>query len=420
MKIKVYPSIVTGQVKIPASKSVVHRALIASALSIKENIITNVSFNEDIYATINALKGLGAKIEVKDKTIYIKGFDLKKQIESVEIDAKESGSTLRFLIPLASYKSKKLTLSGSKRLMERPLGVYKDIYKSQNLEFIDEETKVIKGKLKAGNYVVRGDISSQFISGLLFLLPILELDSTLEVLKPFESKPYVDLTIFILKKYNIHIETVGNKYYVKGNQNYQPHNLSVEGDFSQAAFFAVLATINNDLVIDNIDKQSIQGDKQITDFLKKMNVKTEFGENKLKVYKSNPVSQTLDLADSPDLGPILCVLGLFTDKSLTLTNVRRLRLKESDRLLAMKTQLEKIGAKVDLSENSITVYKLERFTDKEITVDGSNDHRIVMSLAILATVLSKPLVIKGAKAINKSYPNFFKDLNELGVKTEWL
>lgn len=420
MDIKVYPSKISGSVTIPASKSVVHRALIASSLSSENSVLFNVDLNEDILATIDGLGKLGAIIDIKDKKITVKGFDLRENLNEVILDANESGSTLRFLIPLASAKAKKVVFNGSKRLMERPLNVYKEIYENQNLTFIDESQKIIKGKLKPAIYDVRGDVSSQFISGLMFLLPLLNNDSIINIIEPFESKSYVDLTISVLNKYNIKIKEDSKQYFIKGGQKYQPYNLNVEGDFSQAAFFAALAAINDDIVIKNINQNSVQGDKEIINFLKALNVKVEVSDNSLQVFKSKLSSANFDLANTPDLGPILCVLGLFSEKSIHLKNVKRLRLKESDRLLAMKIQLEKIGGKVELSENSITVYKLENFIDEEIVVDGCNDHRIVMAMAILATSLKKPLIIKGAEAINKSYPDFFKDLNTLGVKTKYL
>lgn len=421
MNIKVFPSKVSGIVNVPASKSIVHRALIAGALSNNYSEIYNVDFNEDILATINALTALGAIINVDGNKISINGFDINKRIDSVKIDAHESGSTLRFLIPLAAFKATEALFTGTNRLMERPLNVYKDIFEKQNLIFKDNlNEKLIKGKLRANNYKVKGDVSSQFISGLLFILPLLNDDSTIEVIAPFESKSYVDLTIDVLSKYNIKIENINNKYFIKGNQDYRSNNITVEGDFSQAAFFVILAAINNDLVINNLNLNSIQGDKSILKILKNLNVKISTKDNSVKVFKSSISSGVIDLSDNPDLGPILCILGLFSDGYIKLTNVKRLRLKESDRLLSMKNQLEKIGGEVEIKENSIKIYKLKEFVDKEVVVDGCNDHRIVMAMSILATVLRKPLIIKRADAVNKSYPNFFKDLNRLWVKTKLL
>ena len=420
MKIKIYPSLISNTVSIPASKSVVHRVLIASSLSIGKSEISNVDFNEDILATIEGLKKLGAKIETIDKTILIEGLDINKKLDSVLIDANESGSTLRFLIPLATHLSKTSKFIGSERLMERPLSVYQTIYNDQSLIFKDQKYKEIQGSLVAKDYIIKGDISSQFISGLMFVLPLLENDSTIQIIKPYESKSYVDLTISILKKYNINIGQDKNKYYIAGKQSYQAHNLKAEGDFSQAAFFCALGAINNELTINNINHNSVQGDKVILDFLNELGVKVEKNESAITIFKSSLKSASFDLADAPDLGPIMCALGLFSDEYIELFNVHRLRLKESDRLLAMKTQLEKLGAKVDLHKNSIKVYRLEKFMDKEIEIDGCNDHRIVMALAIVATVLKKPMTIMGYEAVNKSYPNFFKDLNRLNVKTKVL
>lgn len=420
MDVRVYPSRIKGRVRVPASKSVVHRALIASVLSCQQSIISNVDFNEDIHATISALKALGATITTSENTITVTGFDINNKLKEVFIDARESGSTLRFIIPLASFMADKVNISGSERLMERPLNVYKDLYTKEGLIFKDKSSKEIVGRLSGGNYQIDGSVSSQFISGLMFLLPILKDDSTLEILPPFESKPYVDLTIETLKNYGINITSKDNTYFIKGRQKYLPCNLNAEGDFSQAAFFAVLGAINNEVVIENLNLNSSQGDLAILDFLSGLNVRVEKLAKAVKVFKSEVLSATIDLGNTPDLGPILCVLGLFSESYIKLINVKRLRIKESDRLLAIKTQLEKLGAKVVLKENSITVYRLEDKLVKEIVVSGENDHRIVMALAVLATSLKHPLVISGAEAINKSYPNFFKDLINLGVKVEYL
>lgn len=420
MDIKVFPSKVAGSISVPASKSVVHRALIASALSDGTSIIDCVDLNEDILATIKALKALGAKISIDKRMITVKGFIMNKTLDQVEINAKESGSTMRFIIPLASYIADKVILSGTERLMERPLNVYKKIYDKQNLSFEDGSIKKIKGRLKAGKYQVDGSVSSQFISGLMFILPILDQDSTIEILEPFESKPYVDLTIELLNSFGIKIKSFDKTYFIKGKQKYKPHNLKAEKDFSQAAFFMILGAINSEITINNLNMKSAQGDRQLIDFLKSLNVKIKTTKDSITVYKSELASGVLDLADTPDLGPILCVMALFSKNYIRLENVGRLRIKESDRLSVMKCQLEKIGAKVKLEKNSITIYRLDNFIDQEIVVSGANDHRIVMAMAILATVVKKPLIIKKAEAINKSYPNFFKDLKTLGVKVEYL
>lgn len=420
MDVKIFPSKAAGSISVPASKSVVHRALIASALSGGTNIIDCIDLNEDILATIKALKALGAKISIDKRMIVVRGFNINKRLRQVEINAKESGSTMRFIIPLASYIADRVIVGGSERLMERPLNVYKKIYDKQNLSFEDGSIKKIKGRLKAGKYQVDGNVSSQFISGLMFILPILDQDSSIEILEPFESKPYVDLTIELLNSFGIKIKSFNKTYFIKGKQKYKPYNLRVEGDFSQAAFFMILGAINNKITINNLNMTSVQGDRQLIDFLQRLNVKTKTTKDSITVYKSELASGVLDLADTPDLGPILCVLALFSKKYIRLENVGRLRTKESDRLVVMQSQLNKIGAKVKLEKNSITIYRLDNFMDQEVVVSGANDHRIVMAMAILATVAKKPLIIKKAEAINKSYPNFFIDLKTLGVKVEYL
>lgn len=421
MKVKIYNSKVKGEIKAPASKSILHRALICGALASGETTINNVSYSDDIISTINALKSLGAKIIKNKNTIVVSGIKKDKKLEKVELDAKESGSTLRFLIPLAPFFAKEVVFRGSDKLLSRPLNIYKNLYKKENLKFIKDKNKlIVSGVLNADNYLIKGDVSSQFITGLLFLLPLLKEDSTIKVLKPFESKSYVNLTKDMLNNFKVNVLNKDNNYIIKANQQYKAANINVESDFSQVSFFAVLAAINNDLLLKDLNLNSKQGDLKIFDFLEKANVKVEKYNNDVKVFKSKVKTATLDLKDNPDLGPVLAILGLFSDDYIKLTNVKRLRLKESDRLEAMKKQIEKIGGRVEVKENSMTVYKLEHHLDKVVEVEGCNDHRIVMAMSILATTLNKPLIINGSEAINKSYPNFFKDLKSLGVKLEIL
>ena len=416
MKATVYPGKCSGKVVIPPSKSMAHRAIICASLADGISTISNVAFSDDIIATIGAMKALGATIEENGDTLTITGINSSISNVSNEVDAHESGSTLRFIIPIFSLSNQRITFKGRNRLLYRPQGIYKTMFEDQGLFFSQDTSElVIEGALKPQTYTIDGSISSQFISGLLFTLPLLDGDSTIKILPPFESESYVNLTIELLSLFGIVINRIDElTYVVKGNQKYKANSYRVEGDYSQLAFHAVLAALNNDLELDGISHNSLQGDKAIIDILKECGVNIEETPTGYVIHKSNIDSTTVDLADCPDLGPILCVLGCFADE-FHITNCNRLRIKESDRIAAMENALRPVGSNIASDTNNITIMKNAPYHGN-VTVDGAKDHRIVMSMSVMATLLDTPLTITNAEAINKSYPNFFEDIQKLGIE----
>lgn len=420
MKVKVTPSKVHGNVKIPASKSMAHRALICASLSDGTSIVSNVTNSKDIEATVGCMKALGAKIKQIDETTYeVTGTNLFKQEGNITCNANESGSTLRFLIPLASCTNAKVKFLGQGRLLQRPMDVYENEFKEQNIEFNQSDKEIIvHGNLQAKDYVVQGDISSQFITGFMFVLPLLNQDSTLTITKPYESKSYVNLTIQMLAKFGIEIiETSSNSYLIKGNQHYKAQDVSVEGDFSQLAFFAVLGTLNNTLSCSNMDMSSKQGDKAILDCI------PSYTSNKDTVTfaKKQPMPQIIDLSNCPDLGPILCVLASYTNGETNIVNAARLRMKESDRIEAMETELKKWGVDITSTFDSIQIHGKEHYkSDSTVEIFGHNDHRIVMAMTVFGLCAESECIIDDAQAITKSYPTFFEDILSLGGKVEIL
>lgn len=420
MKVKITPSTVDGKISIPASKSMAHRAIICASLSEGQSIVSNVTNSKDIEATIGCMKALGAQIEQLDESTYkIKGTKLSNQTGNITCNANESGSTLRFLIPFATCTNAKVKFLGQGRLLQRPMDVYANEFKKQDINFIQNEKEIIvDGSLQAKDYVVRGDISSQFITGLMFVLPLLEKDSTLTITEPYESKSYVNLTLQMLHKFGIEIiETSSNSYFIKGNQSYKASNVSVEGDFSQLAFFAVLGTLNHDIQCSNMDLSSQQGDKAILDFIPSYSTK----EDTITIHKSTPNTQTIDLSNCPDLGPILCVLASFTKGETRIINCARLRMKESDRIEAMETELKKWNVNITSTFDSITIHGNEEYNlDSSVEIFGHNDHRIVMAMSVFGLCANTPCIIDDAQAISKSYPTFFDDIKKLGGKVEIL
>ena len=416
-----YPSTCHGTITIPPSKSMAHRAIIAASLAKGTSTISNVAYSQDILATIDCMQALGATITKQEDTLIIKGITSFQEPTKTEIFCNESGSTLRFLIPLFSLCNQPITFTGSKRLLQRPLTLYKDIFEHQQLSFLQDDNHVeIKEALHADTFTIPGNVSSQFITGLLFTLPILNEDSIIHIEPPFESSSYVALTIQMLERYGIHIEQQDDlTFKIQGNQHYQPCDYRVEGDFSQFAFFAVLAAISSTLTIYGVDPQSKQGDKQILDIL------TSFGANieelpfGYTVHKSCLQAQDIDLANCPDLGPILCILAMYSLGNTHIYHAGRLRIKESDRIAAMEEELRKFGLDIHSTQDDIYISPSTSYACKE-ALYGHNDHRIVMALSVASLCGQQETIIKDAQAINKSYPNFFEDLALINGKVECL
>ncbi|WP_294726124.1 3-phosphoshikimate 1-carboxyvinyltransferase [uncultured Fusobacterium sp.] len=421
MKIKIYPSKCSGEIKIPSSKSMGHRAIICASLANGKSIISNLDYSDDILATIDGMKKLGANIQCEKDRLIIEGIENFDSLKDKIIDCNESGSTLRFFIPIFSLTGDKISFTGRNRLLKRPQKIYEEIFKEQNLYYFQDEDKIeIKGKLKAKEYFIDGNISSQFISGLLFTLPLLEENSIININPPFESASYIDLTMEVLKEFGITINKVTPlRFEIQGGQKYIAKDYKVEGDFSQLAFFAVLGALNNNLKCIGIKHDSKQGDKAIIDILKKSGVKIEEIEEGYLIHKGKIKGCEIDLGDCPDLGPILNVLAMYGEGEFKIFNAGRLRLKESDRISAMEEELKKLGVEIETTEDEIKILGKKNYLGN-IEVFGHKDHRIVMSLAIAGTMLEKPIIIDGAEAVEKSYPKFFQDLKSLNIKIEYL
>jgi len=419
MKVKIFPSKVMGEVKIPPSKSMSHRAIICASLAKGTSIITNVAYSDDVKITIEGMRQLGAKIECYEDYVIIEGITDFSKCKEDTIFCNESGSTLRFFIPIFSLCNRKIAFTGKNRLLKRPQSIYEKIFNEQNITYTHNNEQIeIGGSLKPGKYELDGDISSQFISGLLFALPLLEKDSTIYIREPYESRSYVDLTLQMLRLYGIKAEYIDrNTLYIWGNQSYKAHNYEIEGDFSQLAFFAVLASINNDLLCTGLSHNSLQGDKKIISILKNAGAHIEEIEKGYLIKKSELTGCDIDLQDCPDLGPILTVLAMYSKGKTRIYNAQRLRYKESDRISAMEEELLKCNVDIQTNESEIIIVGKDVYQCDE-TLIAHKDHRIVMSLAVAATLFNKEVIIDGAQAINKSYPTFFEDMKKIGVKVE--
>lgn len=388
-----------GRVEAPPSKSVSHRYLICGALS-GSSVIENVAFSEDIKATLNCLRALGADYEIGGSTVKIGGISPDKAIKSAELFCNESGSTLRFLIPLCLLFGQKITLKGTERLMSRSLAVYEDMCLSQGIEFSeDKESITVCGNLRPGKYSVRGDVSSQFISGLMFALPLLENDSIIDITGAIESGSYLGMTVKALADFGIRISrTDEHTVFIRGNQTYKPRTLCVEGDYSNAAFLEAFNSVGGNVAVTGLKKDTCQGDA----VYRKL-----FG----KLVRGCP---EIDISDCPDLAPVLMAVAA-ANNGVRLTGTHRLKIKESDRGKAMAEELSKFGCSVKVYENEIEVKKRGITTPTDI-LSGHNDHRIVMALSLLCSITGGS--ISGAEAVNKSFPDYFRRLASLGIKVE--
>lgn len=419
MNIEIKPRKLKGEIHIPPSKSLSHRAIIAAALSEGVSVIENVILSQDIKATIEAMRSLGVEITVISNGRYkliIKGKE-KLELLNNEINCHESGSTLRFLVPFFALVEGEVTFTGRNKLIERPLDSYYKIFDEKGVEYSNNLGNLplkIKGGLKPGNYTLDGNISSQFITGLMFVLPLLDGDSKIIIRKNLESKGYVDLTIDILNKFGIEIENNNyESFSIKGNQHYKARDYKVEGDYSQAAFWIVANILDNDIVLRDLDKDSLQGDKAILDIINKMGISYEFIEDKLIINSNNDLKNiSIDVKDCPDLVPILAVLASFAKGECRIYNAERLRIKESDRLKAISTELNKLGANVIEKEDGLVIKPIENI--KGGKVDSWNDHRIAMALSVFSTRGKDTIELSRSEAINKSYPDFYDDFKKLG------
>lgn len=400
MNIKITPKTLSGSVTIPPSKSISHRALICAALSKGESEIRGLLECEDIDATTSALTALGAEIRTENGITYVKG--IENPPARVDIDCRESGSTLRFLIPVAAALGVEATFTGSGKLPTRPITPYIEEFPKHGVEFLSDTMPYhIKGKLTAGQYPVTGDISSQFITGLLFALPLLEGSSTIVLTSPLQSKPYADITISCMKTFGIETLEFNGNYSVKGIQSYKATNYTVEGDCSQAAFFAVANCLGSNLELKGLNPNSVQGDRAVFDII-----------NNMIRIGSNYSGFDVDASDIPDIVPILTVLAAFADSPSHIRGCKRLRIKESDRLESISTVLNSLGADVRIVNDELEINGVKELHGG--VCSSYNDHRIAMSLAIASQRCTEELIITNAECVAKSYPTFFEDFREVG------
>lgn len=401
MTITITPSRLAGVITPPPSKSQAHRLLIAAALAQGESLISNVAFSQDILATLSCLEQLGAEIERGGSSVRIRGIGQAPHQGGAlpRMDCRESGSTLRFMIPVAVSVAGGGVFTGSGRLLERPQGPYETLFRDKGISFVQTSQSIqVEGTLMPGEYPLAGDVSSQFITGLLYALPTLAGDSEILLTTPLESKGYVDMTLLALEAFGVSAQETGRGYSIPGGQRYRQTDLAVESDYSQAGFYYAAKGLGNDVDIRGLNPKSAQGDRCIVPYYQAL-------------CQSGPVE--LDVSQCPDLVPALAVhAALRAGQTTAIVNAARLRMKESDRLAAVTQELNKLGAQVEEYPDHLMIRGVESLHGG--TVDAHNDHRIAMMLAIAATRCAGPVTLTGAESVRKSYPSFWEDYTALG------
>ena len=426
MKVKIKPKKLGGTIPIPPSKSYSHRAIIAAALATSNkdkevSRIDNLKYSVDITTTTEIMENWGANIEIGEDFEIIKGNSGIVNPKDEYTQCNESGSTIRFLIPIGLSNNNKIVFDGKGKLVERPLDSYYKIFDEQGIKYSNNNGWLplnVDGQLKPGKYEIEGNISSQYITGLLYALPLLNGDSELKINKTLESKGYIDLTLEILEMSGIKV--VNNNYksfFIKGNQKYNPFDYVIEGDYSQVAFWIVAGILGSEIKCLHVKKESLQGDREIIEIVQRMGGNVEIFDDYIIVKPSQTYGTVIDISQCPDIGPILTVLAALSKGETKIINAERLRIKESDRITSIKTELNKLGANVEEVGDSLVINGVERLTGST-ELSAWNDHRIAMSLAIASIKCDGEIVIDEAESVKKSYPHFWEDFKKMGGDVE--
>ena len=408
-----------GVVSAPPSKAYTHRMLIAASLSNGTSKIFNPLISDDTQATLEAVKALGAETELHENYWTIHGQETLKTPDQ-PIDCRESGSTLRFMIPVAALAlgPSKFTFRAS--FERRPVVPLLESLKELGVESLvqrnNSSVEVRGGGIRGGKTSIRGDISSQFISGLLFACPKANEDTEIAVTTNLESKGYVEMTLEVLLEHGL--EGVVNpellRLWIPSNQVYRSCDHTIPGDFSSAAFLLAAAAVTSSRVtVKNLEYQTAQGDRAIVGIIKEMGAAVKIRDNSVEVEGTQLVGVDIDAKDIPDLVPVCAVLACYAEGRSEIYNAKRLRYKESDRLDSISTELKKMGADIVVNEDGLTIQG--SCSLHGTTIDPHNDHRIAMSCAVAALGAVGETKIQNVECINKSYPQFFSDLRMLGV-----
>ena len=414
MKIKVFPSSLRGSFNVPSSKSLTHRAIIAATLCDGISKIENVTFSNDVVETLNAIKNLGINFVLNKSTIKIFGnVDKLKFLAKnpkIIINCFQSASTLRFLMVFVAALGIKTTFLCSINLINRIKNCDDNFF----YKISKNKIKIIK-KLKPGFFYFKNCKTSQFITGLLLVMPILKKDSTIIFHDNLESMSYVNLTISFLKKLKIKINFSNNVLKIKGNQSYKAFNYCVEGDYSQAAFFGIAGCFNK-IILNGLNLNSKQSDIKILKILKFCGTRIISNKNFIKIEPGNKKLEKFEfnLKNNPDLAPVLAVLASMCDGVSIIKNISRLANKESNRIISIFNMIKNLGGKIKINKNCFEIEGVNQFLGGQI--DSFSDHRVVMAATVACIFSIKPIIINHCESVFKSYPTFFNHFEKLGGK----
>ncbi|MFX1519490.1 MAG: 3-phosphoshikimate 1-carboxyvinyltransferase [Promethearchaeota archaeon] len=417
MKIKITPSTIEGHVVAPPSKSYTHRALVCSALAKGENKIISPLKSDDTDSTMDLLEKLGVTIRVKEDSWEITGGQLHQP--EGDLFCRESGTTMRFMTAICSLVNGTCRLTGGSSLSKRPMKPLIDGLKQLGVECTSENgfpPVTVKGGLTGGQTKIPGDISSQFISALLLVAPLAKENTDLILTTPLESKPYVLMTMDTQRKFGIEIEASEDlrEFWIK-KQAYKPRNYKVEGDWSSTAFLLASGALTGEIETKNLNANSLQADREILNVLKKMGAQIISKSGNITLKKAELEALEFDVSDCPDLFPILTVLCAVAKGKSKLTGIKRLRIKESDRIAAMKEGFTRMNVAVMEEENSVII---KQSKPTGAIIDPKNDHRIAMAFAVLSLVAEGETIIQDAECVSKSFPNFWDVMKHLGMNFE--
>lgn len=446
------------EVEAISSKSFIHRALICASLAQGRSTISYKGLSEDIMATISALEVMGAKIYIEEDWMTVEAIPADNMSHSIGskgnhdhissdgkygekiVDCRESGSTLRMLLPLATSLSDDYIFTGRHGLMTRPIDYLTQALRKAGFSISSDSLPIeIRNRIgrkrdiepkKISDFQIRGDISSQYISGLLLAGPLMDGKLRVDVMDKLESKPYIDLTKDVMSLFGVEVEEYDSResladgdrnriiktYSIKPGQAYKSNKIKVESDWSNAGFFLAIGALFRGIRVLNLDLESSQGDKRIIEILKEYGARLVVKESYIEVLPGKRKAMNLDIADTPDMLPILAVLAVFAEGESYFTGIERLRIKESDRIESVISMVECLGACACLEGKCLMISGRDRKKLPVYRVNSFNDHRIVMASSIAASLLDGQLIIEGAEAVNKSYPTFFDDFKVLGFE----
>lgn len=407
------PSVIRGTLTPPPSKSAAHRLLIAAALA-GEGRVRGLSLSADMEATLRAVRGLGVSVRLDGDAACFAPAPPSSSPSPLPVDCGESGSTLRFLIPLYAARGIPAVFTGHGRLPERPLGVYADCLSPHGvtLSAASGLPLTVTGRLTGGDFALPGDVSSQFITGLLFALPLCREDSRIRLTTPLESAGYVDMTLQVLRQAGIRVEPLEDGWFIPGSQTYRPLDTAVESDWSQAAFLLAAGALGGEVTLTGLNPASAQGDREALSLFRRFGAAVEEAPGRIVCRKALLHGIDIDAAQIPDLVPVLAVTAALADGVTHITGAARLRLKESDRLAAVADGIRRLGGRVEEGPDSLTITGVSRLAGGR--AEGYNDHRIVMALSMAALGCEAPVTVTDAQSVAKSWPAFFEDYRAIG------